>query len=480
MAIFSSTFLDEAQAILRALDVAPVEAMARGLASSRDRGGRLFILGVGGSAGHAGHAVNDFRKLCGFEAWAPTDNVSELTARINDEGWDNCFAAWLAGSRIRAGDAVLVFSVGGGDRERNVSVNLVRALETARSAGASIYGIVGRDGGFTAKIADACVVVPVVSRDRITPHTEGLCAVLWHLLVSHPALQKNATRWESLEPAGQAEGSGEPRRALRVKLFADGADLASMLRLAADPRIEGFTTNPTLMRKAGIRDYEAFAREALARISGRPVSFEVFSDDLDEMARQARYIASWGENVNVKIPVTNTRGESTTPILRALAEEGVKLNVTALMTLAQVEMVSEALAAAAPSFVSVFAGRIADTGRDPLPIMSAAVDRLKAFPHLELIWASPRELLNVFQADAAGCHVITATPDLLKKLDLVGKDLDEFSLDTVKMFHEDARAAGFSLELPISPSLGALAEATRPAHETADACRRQRPHDKLA
>ena len=195
---FSQKFLEETQAILKLLDPADIERMAVGLADARNNGGRLFILGVGGSAGHASHAVNDFRKLCAFEAYAPTDNASELTARINDEGWDTCFANWLAGSRINQNDAVLVFSVGGGNREKNVSVNLVRALELAHERRAKIFGIVGRDGGFTKQIADACVVVPVVNPDRITPHTEGICAVVWHLLVSHPALQASATKWESL------------------------------------------------------------------------------------------------------------------------------------------------------------------------------------------------------------------------------------------------------------------------------------------
>jgi D-sedoheptulose 7-phosphate isomerase len=198
MACFSSTFISEAQAILSALDVDSVELLARGLAEVRDRGGRLFILGVGGSAGHAGHAVNDFRKICGFEAYSPTDNVSELTARINDDGWEHCYSAWLTTSRIGPRDAVLVFSVGGGDDEKRVSVNLVRALEAARDAGARIYGIVGRDGGYTRRIADVCAMVPVVNPNRITPHTEGTCAVLWHLLVSHPALQLRPTRWESV------------------------------------------------------------------------------------------------------------------------------------------------------------------------------------------------------------------------------------------------------------------------------------------
>jgi D-sedoheptulose 7-phosphate isomerase len=196
---FAATFIAESIAILQQIDIAEVERMAAGLAHVRELGGRLFILGVGGSAGHASHAVNDFRKLCGFEAYAPTDNVAELTARANDEGWETCFSAWLEGSRLSSRDAVLVFSVGGGNREKNVSVNIVRALETAAGAGAHIFGIVGRDGGFTREAAGFCILVPVIAADRITPHTEGLCAVLWHLLVSHPLLQRTATKWESVK-----------------------------------------------------------------------------------------------------------------------------------------------------------------------------------------------------------------------------------------------------------------------------------------
>ena len=195
---FAAAFIAESIAILETVDIAAIERMAAGLARVRELGGRLFILGVGGSAGHAGHAVNDFRKLCGFEAYAPTDNVSELTARANDEGWDTCFAAWLVGSRIGARDGVLVFSVGGGSREKNVSVNIVRALETAADAGAHIFGIVGRNGGFTRQAAEECIVIPALTPDRVTPHTEGLCAVLWHLLVSHPLLQRVGTKWESV------------------------------------------------------------------------------------------------------------------------------------------------------------------------------------------------------------------------------------------------------------------------------------------
>ena len=195
---FTETFLSETAALVKALDAADVEQVASGLAEVRARGGRLFILGVGGSAGHASHAVNDFRKLCGFEAYTPTDNVSELTARVNDEGWDTTFSEWLRGSRLSRQDALLVFSVGGGDRERGVSANLVAAIELAKETGAAVFGIVGRDGGFTRQSADASVLIPPLFQERVTPHTEGLCAVVWHLLVSHPKLQRKGTKWESM------------------------------------------------------------------------------------------------------------------------------------------------------------------------------------------------------------------------------------------------------------------------------------------
>lgn len=195
---FTQIFLTECSQLIGRLDTGSIEKLAEGLAGVRTEGGRLFILGVGGSAGHASHAVNDFRKLCDFEAYAPTDNVSELTARVNDDGWESCFADWLRVSRLRRGDALLVFSVGGGSRERNVSLNLVHALDLGRSLGAKIFGIVGRDGGYTRQVADVCCVIPTVNEARVTPHTEGLCAVIWHLLVSHPSLQKTSTKWESL------------------------------------------------------------------------------------------------------------------------------------------------------------------------------------------------------------------------------------------------------------------------------------------
>lgn len=234
---------------------------------------------------------------------------------------------------------------------------------------------------------------------------------------------------------------------LRVKLFADGADLPVVAELAAKPLIRGFTTNPTLMRQANVRDYKAFALEALKLVGGRPISFEVFADDFAQMEREAREIASWGTNVYVKIPVTNSLGECSGPLIRRLSAAGVQLNVTALLTCSQVARVVESLAEEATSFVSVFAGRIADTGRDPIPVMAEAVRLLRARPKAELIWASPRELLNVFHAEATGCHIITATKDILGKLQLVGKDLERFSLETVQMFREDALEAGYTLDV---------------------------------
>jgi transaldolase len=234
-------------------------------------------------------------------------------------------------------------------------------------------------------------------------------------------------------------------RDISTKIFADGADLDGILALAEDPAIAGFTTNPTLMWKAGLTDYSDFAQRLLERITEHPISFEVFADDADEMRRQARLIASWGDNVYVKIPITTTSGESMAALVRELSEDGVQVNITAMFTTAQVELITAAVKDGAPSYLSVFAGRIADAGVDPVPIMANAVEVMKAAPQSELIWASPREILNVVQADQVGCHIITVTHDLLKKLPLLGHDLDQYSLETVQMFHRDAISAGFTL-----------------------------------
>jgi transaldolase len=234
---------------------------------------------------------------------------------------------------------------------------------------------------------------------------------------------------------------------LRVKIYADGADLVTMREMARHAWIKGFTTNPTLMRQAGVSDYRQFALDVLAAIPDRPISFEVFSDEFEEMAIQARAISTWGEHVYVKIPVTNTRGESSIEIIRALTRAGIKVNVTAILALDQVGAVSAALAGGSPAYVSVFAGRVADTGRDPVPLMAAAVELVSIAPNAELIWASPREVLNIIQADAVGCHIITVTADLLKRLDVVGRDLHAYSLETVRMFHDDAKRAAYTLPI---------------------------------
>lgn len=236
---------------------------------------------------------------------------------------------------------------------------------------------------------------------------------------------------------------------LRISLFSDGADLAGILEMYANPWIRGFTTNPTLMRKAGVREYEAFARSLLRAVPDRPISLEVFADDEDEMEMQALTIATWGANVNVKIPVTNRCGEFMGPLIRRLSEAGVALNVTAILTLRQVEQVVEALAPETWAIVSVFAGRIADTGVDPVPLMAEAKRILRWRPRAQLLWASPRELLNVFQAEEAGCDIITVAPEILRKLNLVGKDLSVYSLETVEMFHRDARAAAYRIDTSV-------------------------------
>jgi transaldolase len=234
---------------------------------------------------------------------------------------------------------------------------------------------------------------------------------------------------------------------LKVKIFADGADLKNIRESAANPLIKGFTTNPTLMRGAGVVDYKAFAFDVLKIVPKLPVSFEVFADDFPTMEQQAREIASWGSNVYVKIPVTNTKGDFAGPLIASLSRAGVRLNITAIMTLEQVSRIAEALDQTVPSIISVFAGRIADTGRDPIPHMQECLGLLKRQPKAELLWASPREVLNIFQADAMGCHIITVTPDHLKKLSLTGKDLDAYSRETVAMFYKDAQSAGFSIPL---------------------------------
>jgi transaldolase len=232
---------------------------------------------------------------------------------------------------------------------------------------------------------------------------------------------------------------------LAVKVFADGADKASILELSRDPLIKGFTTNPTLMRMANVTNYEEFARDILSQVADRPISFEVFSDDVEGMYRQARKIAGWGDNVYVKIPITNTRRESTTELIRRLSGDGVKVNVTAIQTVKQVQLAARSLVDSPAGYVSVFAGRIADTGRDPIPTMLAAVEILGVLPQIELIWASPREVLNVVQADKIGCDIITMTHALLTKLPTIGRDLDDFSLETVRMFYSDGQLAGFNL-----------------------------------
>jgi transaldolase len=322
----------------------------------------------------------------------------------------------LPGMLISAADTLdiaLDRSVMVGDRWRDI--------EAGRNAGCTTVFI---DNGYDERKPD---------RPHLTAH--GLDEAV-------PEILRITMRESTLDRATMGALSASD---LTVAIFADGADRKSIVEVAAHPLVRGFTTNPTLMRAVGVTDYETFAHEVLATVPTMPVSFEVFADDFDEMERQARRIATWGDNVYVKIPVTDTQGNRTDRVLHTLTEEGVQLNVTALFTVEQVRWVTEALAGGPPAFISVFAGRVADSGRDPLPIMIDSLAVMAPHENLRLIWASPREILNIVQADQIGCHVITVTHDLLKKLSGIGKDLEEFSLDTVRMFHRDAANAGFSL-----------------------------------
>lgn len=430
------------------MDLATIDSMAEILSTLRGERGRLFIVGSGGGAGHSSHAASDFRKICNIEAYSVYDNVSELTARVNDDGWDSTVVNWLKVSRFDSRDCLFVFSVGGGSHENNVSANLVNAMHYSRELGARIVGVVGKDGGYAKTVGDAVLVVPNVEPSLVTPITEGLQAVIWHLLVSHPLLQLNKAKWESIGAISPGASSGltnGEKPTFKTKIFADGANKDAMMALYKNPVIAGFTTNPTLMRKAGINDYCKFAHDILSVIKDKPISFEVFSDDFVEMEEQARVIASWGDNVYVKIPVTNTQGQSSAKLIERLGKQGVRVNVTAILTAQQVQESINAARHCPAACISIFAGRIADTGTDPLPLMRSSMAQLRPYPHLELIWASPREILNVAQAEQIGCHIITVTDDILKKLSLAGKDHQEYSLETVKMFYDDAKACGFSI-----------------------------------
>jgi transaldolase len=439
-------YLRQVERIAHSLDREAVEKCVEVLRSVREGGGRLFVAGSGGGAGHASHAVCDFRKLCGFEAYCLTDNVSELTARINDEGWNSSLAGTLESSRLRQQDGLLVFSVGGGSEEKQVSVNLVEAVKLARSRGASVVAVVGRDGGYVARHADACVIVPTVDPSLVTPLTESYQAVVWHCFASHPRLQTAVAKWEGLgvEPLEpEVPVSFWPLKSCKV--YVDSADPRQIAEWSKQEWVKGFTTNPTLMRRAGMTDMRSFANQVLHLTGDRSLSFEVISDEWDEMEFQALELASWGPQVFVKIPITNTRGESSVPLIERLAKARVKMNITAMMTPAQVEAVLPALASCPAAILSVFAGRIADSGRDPVLLMRQCLELVHGHAHLELLWASPRELFNLVQADQIGCHIITVTTDLLAKVPSLGKDLLQFSKETVQMFYNDAQAAGMSL-----------------------------------
>lgn len=425
-------YLNETALIIEQIDRDEIVKGIAILEEIRKNEGRLFILGVGGSAANASHAVNDFRKIGGIECYAPTDNVAELTARTNDEGWETTFSEWLRISKICGNDAILVLSVGGGSE--TTSLNIVNALKLGKEKGAKVISIVSRTGGYSKEVSDVCVLVPMVSEERITPHAEGWQGIIWHLLVNAISGQKkgNMDRKMRIED-------------LRIAIYADGADIHEMMEMARKDFIKGFTTNPELMKKAGVTSYTEFAQSVTGAIPDKPVSFEVFADDFASMEREAHILAGYGENVFIKIPITNTKGESSVPLIARLSRAGLNLNITAVFTVKQTKAVLDVLERNTKNIISVFAGRIADTGTDPETVMREVASLCREKPGVMSLWASSREVFNIMQAERCGVDIITLTGDLLSRLGNVGKSLEQFSLETVQMFAKSGEELGFSI-----------------------------------
>ncbi len=401
----------------------------------------VYLMGCGGSASTATHFACDLAKSTivtgkkGLKTISLVDNIPLVSAWTNDNGWGSVFKSQLQ-NWLSPGDVLIGFSVHGGSGSGEAgpwSQNLVQAMAFARENGAKIIGFSGFEGGKMKEMSDVCITVPINSEPLGTPLVESLHPALHHLICL--ALRKRISEINMVKKIEE----------LKVKIFADGADKQAMLEFNRNPLIKGFTTNPSLMKEAGVVDYQAFAKEILATIKEKPVSLEVFSDDFAEMARQAKIINGLGENIYVKIPISNTKGESSFNLIKELSGQGIKINVTAILDLDQVKHIAPAFSPAAPGIISVFAGRIADTGRDPVPIMKAAKEFLNAFKNLELLWASPRQVFDIFQAEEANCDIITVLPGFLGKLDRIGKGLKDYSLETVKMFYDDARNQEYKL-----------------------------------
>ena len=401
----------------------------------------VYIMGCGGSASTATHFAADLAKSTivpgkkGLKTMSLVDNIPLVSAWTNDNGWGSVFKGQLQNWLV-PGDVLIGFSVHGGSGAGDAgpwSQNLVQAMAFAKENGAKIIGFSGFEGGKMKEMSDICITVPINSEPLGTPLVESLHPVLHHLICI--SLRKKISEMGMVKKIGE----------LRIKIFADGADKQAMLEFNRNPLIKGFTTNPSLMKEAGVVDYQAFAKEILQEIKDKPVSLEVFSDDFSEMSRQAKIIHGLGKNIYVKIPISNTKGESSFDLIKELSGQGIKINVTAILDLDQVKHIAPAFSGATPGIISVFAGRIADTGRDPVPIMKATKEFLNAFKNLELLWASPRQVFDIFQAEQAQCDIITVLPGFLMKLDRIGKDLKNYSLETVKMFYNDAQSQEYKL-----------------------------------
>lgn len=434
------SYFSEAERIIKELDKEKIEEIINIIFETWKNEGTVFIIGCGGSASTATHFACDLSKSTlvpgkkGLKAIALVDNIPLVSAWTNDSGWGSVFKGQLE-NWLKKGDVLIGFSVHGGSGEGNAgpwSQNLVQAMKFAKEKGARVIGLSGFDGGAMKNMADKCLTVPINAEPLGTPLVESFHVVLHHLICLGLKKKIEAINHKRIDE-------------LKIKIFADGADKQSMIEFNKNNLIKGFTTNPSLMKEAGVADYRTFGKEILENIRNKPVSLEVFSDDFSEMEEQAKILNALGDNVYVKIPITNTKNESSFDLIKKLSNQGIKINVTAVLDIDQVKHIAPAFSSNTPGIISVFAGRIADTGRDPLPVMKEAKIFLNRFNNLELLWASPRQVFDIFLAEEANCDIITVLPGFLKKLDRIGKELKDYSLETVKMFYDDAQNKEYKL-----------------------------------
>jgi len=441
---YTKRYLKEVGGIARKLKVSEIEKMVDLLSELRNNKGRLFFIGVGGGAGNSTHAVNDFRKIAGIEAYTPLDNVSELTARVNDDGWETVLVNWLKGSSLNSQDGVFVFSVGGGSEKNNISTNIVEALKYAQKVDAKVFGVVGRDGGYTARIANSCIIVPTMSPDTVTPNTESFQSTIWHLLVSHPKLKLDEMKWEAVSD----KSLNRERKADNLHLithrmigpkaiFIDSSDIKEIKKYLKMGIIQGVTTNPTILLKDGVtggmKKIEKITIEIAELIYPYPLSIEVTTNKKREMINQAREFSQWSDNINIKITFHGPKGEmENLEVIHVLEQQyNIRVNATAMMNAQQCFLA----ALSGATYVSIFGGRVNDMGYNcinQIRKLRKLLDEYKL--NSKIIIGSTREVLNVVEWLSAGAHIITVTPKLIEKM-----IIHPYTKETVQMFLDDAK-----------------------------------------